>query len=262
MENVAEMRRVSFEISRVPFEIGLLSLCHNALYRSYDYLCLRTYQTKISWTSLELRWTTNNWSIGAAHCSRAMRSTVRLLANVKPGRFLEAGTPTGLTGLFTHDAPRSTLVYVYTSTLDKLKALPETSVYRQSAESLTKHRLKIVESVKPPGYDEWAEKAKATIAAHPDVFNTPEGGVDHEGGTFGKHVKSVKQGRTFVATQNQQEPDEREEEWDGETVGAAVLEGPRSAAERADLKDIGRVRPGSDQKTITWEPEPPLEASQ
>lgn len=187
---------------------------------------------------------------------------MRLFANVKPGRFLEAGTPTGLTGLFTHEAPRSTLMYIYTSTLEKLKALPETSVYRQSAESLTNHRLNIVESVKPPGWDEWAEKAKAKIAAHPEVFNTPEGGVDHEGGTFGKHVKSVKQGRTFVTTKNQEEPDEREEEWDGETVGAPVLEGPKGSAETKDLKDIGRLRPGSDQKTITWETEPPLEASQ
>ena len=186
---------------------------------------------------------------------------MRLLANVKPGRYLEAGIPTGLTGLFTHEAPRSTLRYIYTSSLDKLNALPETSVYRQSVESLTKHRLKIVESIKPPGWEEWAEKAKARIAEHPEVFNTPEGGVDHEGGTFGKHVKIVRQGKTFVTTQNQQEVDEQEEEWDGE-VGEIVLEGPRTTAERANLKDIGRMRPGSDQKTVTWEPEPPLEASQ
>lgn len=187
---------------------------------------------------------------------------MRLLANVKPGRFLEAGTPTGLTGLFTHEAPRSALIYIYTSTLDKLKALPETSVYRQSAESLTNHRLKIVESVKAPGWEEWAEKAKAKIAANPEVFNTPEGGVDHEGGAYGKHMKSVKQGRTFIATQNQLEPDEREEEWDGETVATPLSEGPRSSAESRSLKGIARPRPGSDQKTITWEPEPPLEASQ
>lgn len=204
----------------------------------------------------------NNSSNDAVHCPAVMRPTVRLLANVKPGRFLEAGTPTGLTGLFTHDAPRSTLMYIYSSTLDKLQALPETSVYRQSAESLTKHRLKIVESIKPAKYEQWAEKAKATIAANPEVFNTPEGGVDHEGGSFGKHVKSVKHGRTFVTTTNRLEPDEREEEWDGETVGAAKLEGPRSTAERTDLKDIGRMRPGSDQKTVMWETEPPLEASQ
>ena len=187
---------------------------------------------------------------------------MRLLANVNPGRFLEAGVPTGLTGLFTHEAPRSALIYLYTSTLEKLKALPETSVYRQSAESITKHRLKIVDSVKPSGFEEWAEKAKAKIAANPEVFNTPDGGVDYEAGAFGKHVKIVRQGRTFVTTQNQLEPDERAEEWDGETVNAAVLEGPRSTAETGDLKGIGKQRPGSDQKTITWEPEPPLEASQ
>jgi NADH dehydrogenase (ubiquinone) 1 alpha subcomplex subunit 5 len=105
-----------------------------------------------------------------------MRSTFRLLASVKPGRFLESGSPTGLTGLFNHPAPRSTLIYLYSSTLDKLKALPESSVYCQSTESLTRHRLKIVEAVKPEGYDAWAERAKKQIAEHPEVFNTPEEG--------------------------------------------------------------------------------------
>lgn len=188
-----------------------------------------------------------------------MRSTFRLLASVKPGRYLEPGNPTGLTGLFTHPAPRSTLLYLYSSTLDKLKSLPETSVYRQSTESLTRHRLKLVEAVKPEGYDAWAERAKKQIAEHPEVFNTPEGGVDHD---EGKQVKSIHDGRSFVTTQLQDEPDERVEEWDGEKVGAPELEGPRTTAERADQKILGMKRPGSDSKTVTWEPEPPLEANQ
>ena len=188
----------------------------------------------------------------------AMRSTIRLLASVKPGRYLESGNPTGLTGLFTHAAPRSTLVYLYSSTLDKLKAFPESSVYRQSAESITRHRLKIVESIKPEGYDAWSEKARETIADHPDVFNTPEGRTQHD---KGKNVRSVHDGRTFVTTQLPEEQDERVLEWDGEKA-SAELEGTRTQAERKSQRLLGMERPGSDRKTVEWTPEPPLEASQ
>jgi NADH dehydrogenase (ubiquinone) 1 alpha subcomplex subunit 5 len=188
-----------------------------------------------------------------------MRSTFRLLASVKPGRFLEPGSPTGLTGLFNHPAPRSTLIYLYSATLEKLKALPDTSVYRQSAEALTQHRLKIVEAVKAEGYDAWAERANKKIAEHPEVFNTPEGGVAHE---EGKHIQVVRHGRSFVSTRLKDEPDERLEEWDGEEVGAPELEGTRTTEERAGQKVVGMKRPGSDEKTVTWEQEPPLEASQ
>lgn len=95
-----------------------------------------------------------------------MRRTLRLLASVsvKPVRHLEPGRPTGLTGLYTHPSPRSTLLYLYSSTLDKLKAVPEHSVYRQSVEALTKHRMAIVEAAVPPGYEEWAAKARKIIA--------------------------------------------------------------------------------------------------
>ncbi|KAG9622147.1 hypothetical protein KCU64_g20939, partial [Aureobasidium melanogenum] len=66
-----------------------------------------------------------------------MRASSRLLAQAS--RFLTPGAPTGLTGVLTHAAPRSTLLYLYNSTLDKLKQFPEHSVYRQSTEALTKH---------------------------------------------------------------------------------------------------------------------------
>ncbi|KAK5653865.1 hypothetical protein OQA88_7789 [Cercophora sp. LCS_1] len=92
-----------------------------------------------------------------------MRRTFRLLASVKPARYLEAGRPTGLTGLYTHPSPRSTLLYLYSSTLDKLKAVPEHSVYRQSVEALTKQRMAIVEAAVPPGYEEWAVRARKII---------------------------------------------------------------------------------------------------
>jgi len=89
-----------------------------------------------------------------------MRGTFRLLAAVKPARYLEAGVPTGLTGVYTHSSPRPTLMFLYSSILEKLSAVPESSVYRQSVEALTKHRMGLIEATKPPGYEEWLAKAK------------------------------------------------------------------------------------------------------
>lgn len=116
-----------------------------------------------------------------------------------------------------------------------------------------------MEAVKAEGYDAWAERATKKIAENPEVFNTPEGGVDHE---EGKHIRIVRDGRSFVSTRLKDEPDERLEEWDGEEVGAPELEGTRTTEERAGQKVVGMKRPGSDEKTVTWEHEPPLEASQ
>lgn len=188
-----------------------------------------------------------------------MRRTSRLLASVKPARYLEANTPTGLTGLLTHPAPRSTLIYLYSSTLEKLKKLPEDSVYRQSTEALTKERLKIITSAVPAGYAEWAAKAKQTIAEHPEVFNTPEGGVDHDGG---RHMKAVIDGKVFVTTKIDGERSDDSEEWNGEADMGPELEGTRSAAERKSQTTLGMKRPGEDEKTVAWDPEPPLNADQ
>ena len=114
-----------------------------------------------------------------------MRHTLRLLAEVKPGRYLEAGNPTGLTGLFTHPAPRTALLYTYATILNKLQDLPDYSVYRQSTEALTKHRMNIIHSIKPKGYDEWAAKAKEKREKYPEAFKpgglflvTPTGNED------------------------------------------------------------------------------------
>ncbi|KAL8710581.1 MAG: hypothetical protein Q9220_004805 [cf. Caloplaca sp. 1 TL-2023] len=99
-----------------------------------------------------------------------MRSTKRLLAIVKSEKFLTSGNPTGLTGLLTHPAPRSQLLYLYSSTLNKLSQLPDHSVYRKSAEAITKQRLSIIQAAKPPGYEEWEQRAKKKIEQHPEVF--------------------------------------------------------------------------------------------
>ena len=182
-----------------------------------------------------------------------MRPAFKLLAAVKHGRYLEAGNPTGLTGLFTHPAPRSTLLYLYSSTLDKLKALPEHSVYRQSAEALTKHRLKIVESIEPEGYEEWSSRAADLVEKNPKIFNMPEGSPqrvsEHNGGIF-------------VTTAVPKEEDERLEEWDGEKVALPTLEGSRTMSERSHQQYVAQDDPSEDANTVTWEPEPPLEASQ
>jgi NADH dehydrogenase (ubiquinone) 1 alpha subcomplex subunit 5 len=185
-----------------------------------------------------------------------MRSSTRLLATA--ARFLEPGTPTGLTGLFTHPAPRSTLIYLYSSTLDKLKALPKSSVYRQSTEALTKKRLKIVESIEPAGYREWQERVKRQLAEQAESSITSEGSVAQEGG---RHVRSVYDNREFVATKLESEYDEREVEWDGET-GSPVLEGTRTSAERSNQASLGRTTPGVDEKIVQLEAEPQLDADQ
>lgn len=189
-----------------------------------------------------------------------MRRTLTKLAAVKPAKFLESGAPTGLTGLFTHPAPRSTLLYLYSSTLEKLQAFPESSLYRQSTEAITKHRMNIVEAVEPAGFAEWSAKANATVAEHPDVFSTKEGGVAHDGS---RHVKEVKNGRTFITTKQEKEYDELTVEWDGETDSGGELEGVRTTAERkGQAASHGRERPGTDTKTVKWDPEPPLNAEQ
>ena len=167
-----------------------------------------------------------------------MRNTLRLLAVVKPGRYLEAGNPTGLTGLFTHAAPRSTLLYTYGAILDKLKAFPEHSVYRQSTEALTKHRMKIIESIKPEGYDEWEKRATEKMEKYPEVFQ-PGGYYDHQ---------SVG-GQDFVTVQEQEDEDDER----------ASVDPMYKPAEVALFNRVGRPEY---LKAVTWEPEPPLEASQ
>lgn len=169
-----------------------------------------------------------------------MKNTLRLLAVVKPGRYLEAGNPTGLTGLFTHPAPRSTLLYTYGAILDKLKAFPEHSVYRQSTEALTKHRMKIIESIKPEGYDEWKKRATEKIEKYPEAFQ-PGGHYAHQ---------SVG-GQEFVTIQEQRDEDEDEE--------VPSLDSTYRPAEVALFNRVGR---SEYMKAVTWEPEPPLEASQ
>ena len=186
-----------------------------------------------------------------------MRSTLRLLASVKPARYLEAGYKTGLTGLFTHPSPRHTLLYVYSSTLEKLKSLPESSLYRQSTEALTKHRLALVEATVPPGYAEWKEKSDKLLADHPEEFLATSGRVD------GSAMRKVTVGnRTFVLGTQHAPRDIRDEEWDGEKDEGPELEGPRTVEERKDQALLAERTALNDVEQVDWVPEPPLTADQ
>lgn len=157
-----------------------------------------------------------------------MRAAARLLASVKPGKFLEAYAPTGLTGLLTHPSPRSTLLFHYTATLDKLQQIPESSVYRQSTEALTRHRLKIIEEAKPAGWDEWVEKVQMQVAEDPGAFEAMETST-------GVRIMAPKV----------QEVDSRQmkAEWDGE-VAQSFPEGLRTARERRPF--IQQMKGGED----------------
>ncbi|KAK3898266.1 ETC complex I subunit conserved region-domain-containing protein [Staphylotrichum tortipilum] len=190
-----------------------------------------------------------------------MRATARLLAAVRSGaaRYLEAGTPTGLTGLLTHASPRSTLLYLYSTTLDRLSAgVPEHSVYRQSVEAVTRHRLALVEAAVPAGHAEWTARAHKLLAAHPDEFN-----ISTQASVSGaRAIKVERDGRAFVVHTDPVEVDMRDQEWDGELDEGGELEGSRTAAEREDLVHIIERRDLSEVEQVEWEPEPQLTADQ
>ncbi|KAF2877487.1 ETC complex I subunit conserved region-domain-containing protein [Massariosphaeria phaeospora] len=177
-----------------------------------------------------------------------MRAATRLLASVKPGQYLEIGSPTGLTGLRTHPTPRSTLLYLYNSTLDKLKQIPESSVYRQSTEALTRHRMKIIEEVKPEGWDAWMEKVQMQVADNPDAFK----------------IKKTSGGVSVVPPRYQSiDARKKAAEWDGEKHGS-FPEGIRSQRER---RPIVKAMRGNEDYTpekvfseVKVDPEPQLTA--
>lgn len=169
---------------------------------------------------------------------------MRMLASIKPERFLEAGNPTGLTGLFTHPSPRSTLLYLYSTTLEKLKAIPEYSVYRQSTEALAKHRYNAVDSIKPPGYEEWAKRAEEKVWKYRGILMDRNQGP-HRLDTVGESAYVVSEGP-------------------GENEGDGQYQTPTGSDPNARTVQQSSQRPGSGSNIdeTNWEPEPPLEASQ
>lgn len=187
-----------------------------------------------------------------------MRASLRLLAGVKPGRYFQNGAQTGLAGLYTHDTPRSTLLFLYSTTLEKLQAAPEQSVYRQSVEAITKHRMAIVQAVKPEGYDEWRVRAQKLVADNPDHF----GAVAKLGVDGAATWRVEKGGRTFIIQDVPDQVDPRLKEWDGEVDEGAEREGVRTAEERADQALSATRKSLEEAVTMTWENEPQLTADQ
>jgi len=127
-----------------------------------------------------------------------MRATRQLQATAKSAvhataksaaRYLEANTPTGLTGLPTHPSPRPALLYAYSRTLRKLQELPRSSIYRQSCEALTTQRINILNDTKPAGYDEWLQRVKSTIDENPTAY----GRLRREDGSIEYSEASIQQ---------------------------------------------------------------------
>ena len=181
-----------------------------------------------------------------------MRAATRLLASVQRGsQFLEPGTPTGITGLLTHASPRTTLLYHYSSTLDKLQQFPEHSVYRQSTEALTKHRLNVVESIKPAGLAEWQKRVAPIVDAHPQAFHRVP--ITHASSSAEFNVVWKDAAVARMASN----------EWGDDSPDVVQKEGIRTAEERKGL--VARMNedfPVERPEIPRIEPEPPLTAEQ
>lgn len=186
-----------------------------------------------------------------------MRGASGLRAIVsRQSNYLTAGRQTGLTGVVTHPAPRPHLVWVYKATLDQLQQVPDTSVYRQSLEALTKHRLNIVESAIPEGYKEWKERVATRISQNPEVFG--------ERGSVGEIMKQLERGRYYPPPRPT--PDERDVEWDEEPL-AEKAEGPAPEGQRQNLNmEFGEGHDpellAQSEHALSVEQEPPLTTNQ
>ena len=184
-----------------------------------------------------------------------MRPTLLRLAKA-----LEPGQPTGLTGLLTHAAPRTSLIFLYSSTLKKLQKIPEHSPYRQATEALTKKRLAVVESLKPQGYEDWLDRIQQSIATHRKQYPL-QTGEQEKGDTW--------EGRQFVFAQmnSLDDPapaDETEiEEYPEEAFGDGAAEGIRTQEERdIDLLSLTESNIEATHSKLRLEPEPHLTREQ
>lgn len=119
--------------------------------------------------------------------------------------------------------------------------------------------MAIVAAVEPDGYKLWADRAKMRMEEHPEVFNTKAGEVPHD---ESRHVRVEKDGKAFIISKVEKPYDDTAVEWDGEEYTGGELEGVRTEKERKGQGTITAKRPGSDTKTVRWDPEPPLSIEQ
>lgn len=167
-----------------------------------------------------------------------MKATQRLLAEVSRPRYLAVGRPTGLTGLLTHRSPRSTLIYVYSSTLEKLKRLPEWSVYRQATEKLTRHRLALVEQTVPQGLQDWEQRLQSQLKGREGLLDQQHFVRREE--LNGRHFvvarpRNIQHGAN--STVAEQEADEAGEEEEAEHL-TEDIEGQGREEEERQLDDL------------------------
>lgn len=183
-----------------------------------------------------------------------MKPSLNLRATVKSAaKYLEPNIPTGLTGLSTHPSPRSALLYAYNQTLTKLKQIPESSVYRQSTEALTKHRLNIVQSQVPPGYDAWKARVLKVIDSDLQAYGklkNKDGSISY--GEFPRPIKDVWDGRVSRKDAIREGPGtEQEAEYKGKLISRDVEEVDTNAARGGEMAQFADL-----------DAEPPLTADQ
>jgi len=140
-------------------------------------------------------------------------------------------------------------MYTYNTMLEKLKRFPESSVYRQSVEAVTKQRLSVIESFKPEGLEEWQQRVTETVKAHPEAFRI----VGNQ--TNAKEVNFIWKESALEGLQT--------DEFDDEPPSKPELEGPRTIKERSVQKNaFERDLRLENAKFPRIEPEPPLSAEQ
>ena len=177
-----------------------------------------------------------------------MRPTLRLLASIQKGaQYLEPGTPTGLAGLLTAASPRHRLLFLYNDTLTKLQRLPEHSVYRQSTEALTRHRLSIIERTVPSGLQEWEGSVKQKVDDH---LREVDGML--------KTIRSLKDAENTHAQPGDMFTPRAPLDQEAQTV-KSQSEGPRTPGDVAEVqRNVGAGR----EMGVGNEPEPRLTPEQ
>ena len=109
--------------------------------------------------------------------------------------------------------------------------------------------MRILENIKPAGWDEWAKRAQEKLDKNPEAF----------GPGASRHFYGQAGGRGFVGTESEENVEDLE--WDGEE-GGPVQEGGWTEEDEKKSVRMLQWRTKNTGSAVEWEPEPPLEASQ